>query len=166
MGWGWRRSQSAGKWKGREGEKREVDPGSAGRKWKGKRPRKAELGQGREGTEPTEFHWGILGSPHQGIPALLLPAGSGILLVLGRGCSLSHSPGLGAQRWDLYPRALPKLWKAPGLILAPTPSVFIPQSNFSSLVRPQLPLRTWDFPLQELLRGGMMRGRETVLVFP
>lgn len=85
------------------------DPGGAGKRRKGKRARKAE--------QATE-HWEILGSPCQGIPALLLPAGSGALLPLGKGCSLSHSPRLGAQRWDVYPRALPKLCRAPGFLFS------------------------------------------------
>lgn len=67
---------------------------------------------------------------------------------------------------DVYPCALPKLWKASELILAPNLSIFVLQSKFSVLVRPQPLLRTWDLPLQELLRGGMMRGRKTILAFP
>lgn len=50
--------------------------------------------------------------------------------------------------------ALPKLWKAPELLLAPNLSIFVLQSKFSLVVRPQPLLRTWDLPLQELLRGG------------
>lgn len=94
---------------------------------KGRREYSGVLGE--EGSDPGKRprsmeHWGILGSPLQGIPTVLLLAGSGTLLALGRDFSLSHSPGLGAQSWNVYPYALPKIWKAPEDLLATNPSIF------------------------------------------
>lgn len=109
----------------KEGKGRREDSGvlrgegsDPGKRWEGKRPRSME-------------HWGILGSQLQGIPTVLLSAGSGTLLALGRGCSLSHSPELGAQGWNVHPHALPKLRKALEDFLAPNPSIFVLQSKFS-----------------------------------
>lgn len=63
------------------------DPGGAGKRRRGKRARKAE--------QATE-HWKILGSPCQGIPTLLLPAGSGALLPLGKGVFPVPQPQTGS----------------------------------------------------------------------